>query len=150
MVSRGSVSRAHGLPPKRHRCTVCVLAGTHQCATESRMTLWQNANPVRAVGASPVILSPTANVFVGLSSVIVFRTVKLRFSHTKCDSCVLWNVGILTHLLDDKRCTASSLSFPTVSLLSSMSLLTCGTFGIVSVDSSTQACCAATSVVARV
>ena len=46
----------------------CVLAGPHQCATESRMTLWQSANPMRAVGASPVILSPHANVFVSLSS----------------------------------------------------------------------------------
>ena len=32
---------------------------------------------------------------------------------TNCDSRVLWHVGILTHLLDDKRCLASSLSFPT-------------------------------------
>ena len=30
-----------------------VLAGRRQCATESRMTLWQSANPMRAVGASP-------------------------------------------------------------------------------------------------
>ena len=29
----------------RHRCTVGVLAGTHRCATESRVTLWQSANP---------------------------------------------------------------------------------------------------------
>ena len=36
---------------------------------------------------------------------------------TNCDSRVLWNVGILTILLDDKRCFASSLSFPTVPLL---------------------------------
>ena len=28
-----------------HRCTVGVLAGTHRCATESRVTLWQSANP---------------------------------------------------------------------------------------------------------
>ena len=35
----------HGLPPQRHWCTVGVLAGTHQCAAESRMTLWQSANP---------------------------------------------------------------------------------------------------------
>ena len=54
-----------------------VLAGTHQCVTESRMTLWQSANPVRAVGASPVIFSPLANVFVTLSSVMVFCIVKL-------------------------------------------------------------------------
>ena len=31
--------------PVGHRCTVCVLAGTHRCATESRVTLWQSANP---------------------------------------------------------------------------------------------------------
>ena len=43
---------------------------------------------------------------------------------TNCDSRVLWHVGILTHLLDDKRCLASSLSFPTFPLLSSMSHLT--------------------------
>ena len=29
----------------KHRCTVGVLAGTHRCATESRVTLWQSANP---------------------------------------------------------------------------------------------------------
>ena len=28
-----------------HPCTVGVLAGTHQCATLSRVTLWQSANP---------------------------------------------------------------------------------------------------------
>ena len=28
-----------------HRCTVGVVAGTHLCATESRVTLWQSANP---------------------------------------------------------------------------------------------------------
>ena len=28
-----------------HQCTVGVLAGTHGCATKSRMTLWQSANP---------------------------------------------------------------------------------------------------------
>ena len=49
-----------------------VLARTHQCATESKMTLWQSANSVRAVGASPVILSPLAKVSVSLSSVMVF------------------------------------------------------------------------------
>ena len=43
---------------------------------------------------------------------------------TNCDSRVLWHVGILTHLLDDKRCLATSLSFPTFPLLSSMSPLT--------------------------
>ena len=57
-----------------------VLAGTHQCATESRMTLWQSANAVRAVGASPVILSPLKNVCASLSSVMVFRIVKLKIS----------------------------------------------------------------------
>ena len=31
--------------PCGHWCTVGVLAGTHQCATESRVTLWQSANP---------------------------------------------------------------------------------------------------------
>ena len=62
-------------------CRVKLVAGgTHQCATESRMTLWRSANPVRAVGASPVILSRLANVFVSLSSVMVFRMVKLYFS----------------------------------------------------------------------
>ena len=77
------MSRAtDGLPPQRHWCTVGVLAGTHQCATESRVTLWQSANPVRAVGASPVVLSPLAKVFVSLSSVMVFRTVKLVILQT--------------------------------------------------------------------
>ena len=32
---------------------------------------------------------------------------------TNCDSCVMWHVGILTPLLDDKRRLASLLSFPT-------------------------------------
>ena len=59
-----------------------VLAGTHQCATESKVTLWQSANPVRAVGASVVVLSPLANVFVSLSSVMVFRIVKLAILQT--------------------------------------------------------------------
>ena len=36
----------------------------------------RHTNPVRAVGASPVILSPNANVCVSLSYVRVFRTVK--------------------------------------------------------------------------
>ena len=42
-------------------------AGTHQCATESRMTLWQSANPVRAVGVcAPVASSSPSNVFFEL------------------------------------------------------------------------------------
>ena len=28
-----------------HQCTVGILAGTHRCATESKVTLWQSANP---------------------------------------------------------------------------------------------------------
>ena len=59
-----------------------VLAGTHQCATEYRVTLWQSANYVRAVGASAVVFSPLANVFVSLSSVMVFRIVKLVILQT--------------------------------------------------------------------
>ena len=35
------------------------------------------ANPVRAVGAAPVILSPLANVLVSLSFVMVFRIFKV-------------------------------------------------------------------------
>ena len=31
--------------PVGHRCTVGVLAGTHRCASESRVTLGQGANP---------------------------------------------------------------------------------------------------------
>ena len=46
------------------------------------MTLWQSANPVRAVGESPVVLSPLANVFVSLSSVMVFRIVVLMILQT--------------------------------------------------------------------
>ena len=70
---RVSVSLAtHGLPPWRHWCAVGVFAGTHQC----------RANPVRAVGASPVVLSPLANVFVSLSSVMVFHIVKLVILQT--------------------------------------------------------------------
>ena len=46
---------------------------THQCATDSKMTLWQCANPVRAAGASPIILFRLPNVFVILSSVMVIR-----------------------------------------------------------------------------
>ena len=68
----------------------------HQSATESRMTLWQSANPVRAVGACPVILSPLANVFVSLSlcdGVLHRETVILQ---TNCVSRVLWHIGMLT------------------------------------------------------
>ena len=54
----------------------------HQCATESRVTLWQSANPVRAVGASLVVLSSLAKVFVSLSSVVVFHIVKLVIHQT--------------------------------------------------------------------
>ena len=32
--------------PFGHRCTVGVLPGTHRCASESRMTLRQRANPL--------------------------------------------------------------------------------------------------------
>ena len=60
------------------------------------MTLWQSANPVRAVGASLVILSPTSNVFVSLSSVMVFPHCKTVTLQTNCDSCIQWHVGILT------------------------------------------------------
>ena len=31
--------------PVGHQCTVGVLAGSHRCPTESRVTLWQSANP---------------------------------------------------------------------------------------------------------
>ena len=31
--------------PSLFGCTVGVLAGTHRCATESGVTLWQSANP---------------------------------------------------------------------------------------------------------
>ena len=31
----------------QHGCTVGVLAGTHPCAMESRVTQWQSANSVR-------------------------------------------------------------------------------------------------------
>ena len=84
-------------PPQRHWCTVGVLVGTHQCATESRMTLWQSANPVRAVGASPVILSPACERVCELvlsDGVPHCKTVILQ---THCDSSILWNVGTLTH-----------------------------------------------------
>ena len=39
----------HAAFPVRHPCTVGVLAGTHRCATVSRVTLWQSANPFRGV-----------------------------------------------------------------------------------------------------
>ena len=38
----------------------------------------QSANPVREVGASTAVLSSFANVFVTLSSVMVFRVVELQ------------------------------------------------------------------------
>ena len=37
---------------------------------------------MRAVGASPVVMSPLANVFVSLSYVMVFRIVKLVIPQT--------------------------------------------------------------------
>ena len=46
VVSWSLCRATHSLPPLRHWCTVGVLAGTHQCATESRLTLWQSANPL--------------------------------------------------------------------------------------------------------
>ena len=73
-----------------------ALARTHQCATESRVTLWQSATPVRAVGASPVVLSPLANVFASLSSLMVVPHCETCKSPNGCDTCVLWHVGILT------------------------------------------------------
>ena len=44
---------------------------------QARWHLEQSANPVREVGASTVVLSSFANVFVTLSSVMVSRIVKL-------------------------------------------------------------------------
>ena len=45
VVSWSSYRATNGLRPQRHWCAVGVLAGTHQCATESTVTLWQSANP---------------------------------------------------------------------------------------------------------
>ena len=44
VVSRDLLRATHAFPVG-HRCTVVVLAGTHRCATESRVTLWQSAIP---------------------------------------------------------------------------------------------------------
>ncbi len=82
--------RAHGLPPWKHWCTVGFIAGTHQCATESKMTLWQSANP------SLCCLESWHRVFCALGFVVVFHAhVQLR---------------ILTLLLDWKRCSSSQSS----------------------------------------
>ena len=78
----GLLRRGTGLPRG-------VLAATFQCATESRMTQWQSANPVRAV--------------VSLSSVMVFRIVKRVTLQTNCDSCVRLHVGILTVQEQDEK-----------------------------------------------
>ena len=63
------------------------------------MTLWQSANPVRAVGASPVILSPLAN---NVCELVLCDGVLHRekvTTQTNWDSRVWWNLGILTHHL---------------------------------------------------
>ena len=53
-----------------HQCTVGVLAGTHPCATVSRVSLWQKANPccvfVGVVGVSTSCV-PCAHVRVRTS-----------------------------------------------------------------------------------
>ena len=52
LVGLESLLRAtHGLPPWRHWCTVGVLAGTHQCATE-----WQSANPFLCLSSCPHVV----------------------------------------------------------------------------------------------
>ena len=50
-----------------------VLVGTHQCASDAPAGwhLEQSANPVRAVSASPAVLSQTSHVFVSLSEPVV-------------------------------------------------------------------------------
>ena len=53
VVSRGAFLGPH---------TASLRKGTGVPWVVSRTTLWQSANPVRAVGASAVILSPLANV----------------------------------------------------------------------------------------
>ena len=53
--------------------------------------------PVRAVGESPVMLSPHANVLVSLSSVKSILQCVTAIPQPNCDSCVLWRVGIFTN-----------------------------------------------------
>ena len=72
-------------------------AGTHLRATESWMTLWQSANPVRAFGVcAPVASSSPSIVFCEL---LLRKVVSHReaVSHKPlCTDCVRWDVGLLT------------------------------------------------------
>ena len=76
------------------------------------------------VGTSPVMLSRLANVFVSFVLCDGVPHCKIIILQTNFNSCVLWHLRILTPLLDDKRCLASSLSFPTVPLNTTMPLVT--------------------------
>ena len=88
---QSSLRATHGLPPQRHWRTVGVLARTHQCATESRMTLWQSANPFLCWLECGVVVSVV---------VVVFRAhLQLR---------------ILTLLLDWKPCSSSLIPADTI------------------------------------
>ncbi len=87
LSSRGSY---FGPPTACLHGSTGFFAGTHQCATQSRMTLWQSANP------SLCCLESWHRVFCALGFVVVFHAhVQLR---------------ILTLLLDWKRCSSSQSS----------------------------------------
>ena len=89
----------------------------------------QSANSVREVGASPVVSSASANVYVTYTSVMVFRTVKLKCS---C-SVTCWNtyntcstisaalrayfIGVSTCLTPDFKCLLITSCSLTVRLL---------------------------------
>ena len=64
---RSARGRASGHPRPSlfgHGCTVGVLARTHRCATESRVTLWQSANPCCVFVGVVTSCAPCALVFV--------------------------------------------------------------------------------------
>ena len=108
VVDRGACRATHGLPCSRHGCTVGVLAGTHRCDTESKVTLWQSANPLLCV-----VGVVTSCVCLALVLVVVHHAhVQLR---------------TVTHLLDWKRWSSSRSSpFSVIRILSTKFYASCG------------------------
>ena len=95
--------------PCGHRCTVGVLAGTHRCALMPRVASRQSANPLWLLECGLVIV-------LWWSSKQGQRDCTLLLLMTILDSCH-WNVRILTPLLDESRCSASTSSLQLLRLV---------------------------------
>ena len=105
-----------------------VLAGTHQCASDAQPG-WhqgQSANPLYAVGASPVVLSSFANVCV----IVVFCDM-LEYLHDRYSSAL----PTQTHSLCNRKsfskcvCLLPRIPFPLPPPLSSFDSFLCGRRG---------------------